>query len=78
MAPLDPLRRVEELSPYLSYAEPAGGLVEDFRELRGAAQELLPSLLEESFAVLDAAETRLGSANDALAGALEAEGVTKR
>lgn len=74
MAPLDPLRRVEELSPYLSYTEPAGGLVEDFRELRGAAQELLPSLLEESFAVLDAA----GSASGVLAGASEAEGVTKR
>ncbi|MBI4602112.1 MAG: hypothetical protein HY721_09145 [Planctomycetes bacterium] len=47
MAPVDPLRRVEELAPYLRHVEPAGGIVEDFPELRSAAGDLLLSLLEE-------------------------------
>jgi len=47
MAPLDPLRRVEELAGYLKYLRPAGGITEDLRELRGSPRELLVSLLEE-------------------------------
>jgi len=46
MAPADPLRRVEELAPYLEYVETSGGIVEDFNELRSSAKELLLSLLE--------------------------------
>jgi hypothetical protein len=47
MAPVDPLRRVEELAPYLRYLEPAGGILDDVPELRSDAGELLPTLLEE-------------------------------
>jgi hypothetical protein len=50
MAPVDPLRRVEELAPYLRYLEPAGGILEDVPELRSDAGELLPTLLEECMA----------------------------
>lgn len=47
MAPVDPFRRVEELTRYLGLLEPAGGIVEDFPELRSSAGDLLSSLLEE-------------------------------
>lgn len=50
MAPVDPLRRVEELAPYLRLLAPSGGFVEDFPELRGSAKELLLTLLEECVA----------------------------
>jgi ribonucleoside-triphosphate reductase len=50
MAPVDPLRRVEELAPYLRYLEPAGGVLEDVPELRSDAGDLLPTLLEECIA----------------------------
>lgn len=50
MAPVDPLRRVEELAPYLRYLEPAGGILDDVPELRSDAGELLPTLLEECIA----------------------------
>jgi ribonucleoside-triphosphate reductase len=53
VAPLDPLRRIEELAPYLRYLRPAGGVVDDFPELRSSARELLLSLLEESLPALD-------------------------
>jgi ribonucleoside-triphosphate reductase len=48
MAPVDPLRRVEELAAYLPFVEPAGGLIEEFPELRRSASEILPALLEDS------------------------------
>ena len=50
MAPVDPLRRVEELAVYLRFLAPAGGFVEDFPELRSSAKELLLTLLEECVA----------------------------
>lgn len=50
MAPVDPLRRVEELAAYLRFLHPANGFVEDFPELRTSAKELLLTLLEECVA----------------------------
>ena len=50
---MDPLRRVEELAPYLRHLTPAGGIVEDFPEMRSSAKELLLSLLEECLPALE-------------------------
>ncbi len=54
MAPVDPLRRVEELAAYLRYLAPSGGVIEDFPELRSSAKELLLSLLEECLPIVAA------------------------
>ncbi len=47
-APVDPLQRMEELSPFIPFVAPAGGVVEEIPELRSSGGELLVSLLEES------------------------------
>ncbi len=47
MAPVDPLRRVEDLARFLPYLRPQGGIIEHFPELRSSSRELLVSLLEE-------------------------------
>jgi anaerobic ribonucleoside-triphosphate reductase len=54
MAPVDPFRRIEELSHYMSLLDLAGGFVEDFPELRSSAHDLLISLLEECRPLVDA------------------------
>lgn len=48
MAPVDPLRRIEDLAQYSRIVGTDGGIVEDLPELRASPQDLLVSLLEES------------------------------
>ncbi len=59
-APVDPLRRLEELAPFLAYVEPASGVIEDIPELRSPDCELLVSLLEEGLPALIAADSAAG------------------
>ena len=55
-APVDPLRRVEELSRFLRQVRPSGGIIEDFPELRSSSRDLLVSLLEGCLPVLAVGE----------------------
>jgi hypothetical protein len=53
-APVDPLRRIEELAPYVKLVAPSGGIVEDLPELRSSARDLLGSLIEECLPLVTA------------------------
>jgi hypothetical protein len=53
-APMDPLRRLEELSPFLAHVYPQGGIMEAFPELKSPDCEVLLSLLEECLPLLAA------------------------
>jgi len=61
MAPVDPLRRIEDLARYSRIVGTDGGIVEDLPELRASPQDLLVSLLEESAPLV-------GGAADVVAG----------
>lgn len=52
-APVDPLKRLEELSRFLDDIDPSSGVVEEVPELRGGDCELLLALLEESLPILE-------------------------
>jgi hypothetical protein len=67
MAPVDPLRRIEELAGYSRIVWTEGGIVEDLPELRASPQDLLVSLLEECAPLV-------GGAADVVAGTSEGRG----
>jgi anaerobic ribonucleoside-triphosphate reductase len=53
MAPVDPLERAKHQLGHSNCVEAAGGILEDFPELRSAPRELLTSLLEECAPLLE-------------------------